>query len=33
MVASDLDVDINDPEEQDNIARTLEKVLASKWKL
>jgi integrase/recombinase XerD len=33
MVASDLDVDINDPEEQERIANTLEKVLANKWAL
>jgi hypothetical protein len=33
MVASDLDVDINDPEEQKGIAQTLEKVLAEKWNL
>jgi hypothetical protein len=33
MVASDLDVDINDPEAQESIASVLEKVLASKWKL
>lgn len=33
MVASDLDVDVNDPEEQERIAHTLEKVLASKWQL
>jgi integrase len=33
MVASDLDIDINDPEEQGKIAQTLEKVLANKWNL
>ena len=33
LVASDLDVDINDPEEQERIARTLDKVLTSKWQL
>jgi hypothetical protein len=33
MVAADLDVDINDPEEQQGINRTLDKVLASKWQL
>ena len=33
MVASDLDVDINDPEEQERIAQVLKKVLTSKWQL
>ena len=33
MVASDLDVDINDPEEQDQIANVMKKVLAGKWNL
>jgi len=33
MVASDLNVDINDLEEQGVINHTLEKVLASKWQL
>jgi site-specific recombinase XerC len=33
MVANDMDVDINDPEEQDRIASVLEKVLAGKWRL
>nr|MDQ3853588.1 site-specific integrase [Thermoproteota archaeon] len=33
MVASDMDVDINDPEEQGPIASVLEKVLAGKWNL
>jgi integrase len=33
MVASDLDVDINDPEEQSRIANVMEKILANKWQL
>jgi hypothetical protein len=33
MVASDLDVDINDPEEQNQIAKVMKKVLAGKWNL
>ena len=33
MVASDLDVDINDPEEQEQIASVMKKVLAGKWNL
>jgi hypothetical protein len=33
MVASDLDVDIHDPQEQKQIDKTLEKVLIGKWQL